>query len=217
MRLNPWPWIGFLVLAILPASGCTRIPLCLGHERFIIPREIEQIHRLRSYIASDSFSPDSLRTSQRARIDSIFFTALRISEGSTLAALRIAAFATIPYYTFPAIIPLVRWVIWIPVTTESREEFEKRFRNLPTDFLSDSSPGNDRDKLPHFFGSAFITCSTRDPVYAEMAGRIIEWLELAFKLEGSMDPRDIEVNAMGAEFGMALMQGRKMSPSCFLQ
>ncbi len=216
--MNPWPWIGFVVLAVLPASGCTLLPLCLGHEhRFVIPREIEQIHQLRSYIASDSFAPDSLRVSQRARVDSIFFAALRIAEGSTLRALRIAAFATIPYYTFPAVVPFVRWVIWIPVTTESREEYEKRLQNLPTGFMSDSSPGKDRDKLPHFFGSAFITCVTRNPLYAEMTGRIIELLELAFKLEGSMDPRDIKVNTMGAEFGTALMRGRKISPSRFLQ
>jgi len=202
----------------MPMSGCTPVPLCFGHEyRFVIPQEIEQIHRLRGYIASASFSPDSMRVSQRARIDSIFFAALRISEGSTLAALRIATFATIPYYTFPAMIPVVRWVIWIPVTTETREEYEQRFNNLPTGFLSDSSPGDDRDKLPHFFGSAFITCLTRNPVCAEMTGRTIEWLELVFKLEGSMDPRDIEVNARGAEFGMSLMQGRKTPPSRFLR
>ncbi len=89
--------------------------------------------------------------------------------------------------------------------------------NLPGLLLPDSPASLDRDKLPHFFGSAWLQCVIRNPDLVSMAGELLELSEAIFKLEGSRDERDILVNKRGIAFAIALQQHEHVLPSDFFK
>lgn len=182
-------------------------------ESFFLPEYLAHMYRLRRFIADDAFPAQFGALSSRARIDAIWLAAVKITEGNPFESLLVACFATLPYRTFDAIVPLVQWVITIPVSTESREEFRRRLRHLPAGFLPDSPPGGDQDKLPHFFGSAYLACVTKSPATAYRAGVWVETLESIFKLEGFSDERDIRMGERGIDFARALLAHRDLLPS----
>lgn len=184
--------------------------------RFVLPSYLDNMYRLRSYIASDEFSrsSDSLSTAQR--VDAIYLKAVMLTDGNVMEALFLCAVATLPYKTFPAVIPLVNFVITVPVSTESEGQFRRRLKNLPSGLFLDSHARGDQDKLTHFFGSAYLVCVLKAPLWTMSIGSCVEMLESIFKLEGSRDLRDEVANERGIAFGTELMQLRDVLPSKFL-
>lgn len=184
--------------------------------RFVLPSYLDNMYRLRSYIASDEFShsPDSFSATQQ--VDAIYRRAVMLTEGNVMEALFICAVATLPYKTFPAVIPLVNFVITVPVSTESEDQFRSRLKNLPSGLFLDSPARSDQDKLTHFFGSAYLVCVLKAPLWTMGIGSGVEMLESIFKLEGSRDVRDEVANERGIAFGTELMQSRDVLPSKFL-
>ncbi len=200
----------------VPRIDLPPLPLLQRIESGFLPEDLSRIHRLRGFIAGDLFPARYGGLPAATRIDVIYLAAVKIAEGDPIQALLISCFATLPYRTFDAIVPLAQWVITLPVSTESREEFRRRLRNLPAGFLPDSPPRGDQDKLPHFFGSAYIACVTKSSAYGERAGIWVETLESVFKLEGFSDERDIRAGEHGIDFGRALLAHRNALPSEFL-
>lgn len=185
--------------------------------RIILPPEISLVYDLRRTIAAQEPLKPRSREKDLRRLDAIYLYAVYLAEGDPYLALFALSFATLPYFTFPARIPLLDISITVPVSTESREAFDRRLRNLPGLLLSDTPAYLDRDKVPHFFGSAWLQCVTKDRHITEAAGELLELGEELFKLEGSRDPRDIFVNRLGAEFGIALQEQRAVLPSDFFR
>jgi hypothetical protein len=185
--------------------------------RALLPEPLGIMYELRGYITD--LEPTEPRTHERdlKLLDALFDRAVYLAEGDIHAALLALTWATLPYHRFPAVVPFVGWTVTVPVSTESRSAFLRRLANLPGLLLPDTPPSLDRDKLPHFFGSAYMQCVVNEPTLADALGYGVEWLEQVFKLEGFHDERDIMVNRMGIVFAMQLQRQRAVRPSDIFQ
>ncbi len=184
---------------------------------FILPDELTLIYELRSWLSRQDPLHPRTRAGDLRRTDEIYHRAVYLAEGDAVLAMLGCAWATLPYHTFPARVPLIDVGITVPVSTERRDAFERRMANIPGMLFSDSPRALDRDKLPHFFGSAWLQLLTGRPGVATFAGEALEWAESIFKLEGSRDARDIAVNHLGVQFARALQQHRDVLPSDILK
>jgi hypothetical protein len=106
-------------------------------------------------------------------------------------------------------------LLWLPLTAEFEEDFEARIARLPSALYPDSPPGpaGDRDKLQHFFGSAFLTFFSESVETADEAGRFVEWGEGAFIVDGMSDDRDLRADRHGQDFGLRLRADPSALPS----
>jgi hypothetical protein len=181
--------------------------------RAVLPEPLGIMLELRDYITELEAPETRTRESDLKRLDAIFDRAVYLAEGDAMHALLILTWATLPYHRFPAVLPLLDWTITVPVSTESREAFRRRLANLPGMLLEDTPPSLDRDKPPHFFGSAWLQCVLNSPELADAAGNMLEWMEEVFKLEGFRDERDILVNRLGIIFAMQLQRQQAVRPS----
>ena len=181
--------------------------------RTVLPRELSLVYDLRAFIAEQPPLHPRSREGDLARLDVIYRRAVYLAEGDGSRALLALAFATLPYHTFPARIPLLGFGVTVPVSTESEASFARRMASLPGLLFPDSPPQLDRDKLPHFFGSAGLQVALRNEEITALAGELLETGEELFKLEGFRDERDLMVNRLGACFGLALQRHRRVLPS----
>jgi hypothetical protein len=173
---------------------------------------------LREHIAAfapqrEGMRADSARTRDLARLDSLYIDAMTLAEGDVHEALLALALATLPYRRFPAVIPLTGISITVPVSLESVCAYDKRLRNLPSILLPDTPHWGDRDKLPHFFGSAWLRLALGNRPVTDAAGVLVEMFEETFKLEGAQDDRDLAVDRLGARFAERLMRAPRTRPS----
>ncbi len=183
---------------------------------FFLPSVVVRTYDLRAFIVQLPPLPVSAEA-HRERINIIWDHAVFLADGNIDEALFAAAAATLPYHSFPAYLPLLGWVIRVPVSTESEEEFRKRLMNLPSRLYDNGKDGSDRDKLPHFFGSAWLQYRFHSEFLTAASGEMIEMGEKFFKLEGAYDERDIDANARGRAFGAALLNGESRRPSEYFQ
>lgn len=173
------------------------------------------IDSLTAWIASEKFETlaDSLTPAET--IDAIFLQAGSIKDGDTAEALLAATFAAVPYRVMPVVLPLSGIRLEYPLPSSDQERFEKKNANLPAQWLSDSPPGDfgDKDKLAHFFGSAWLAYAV--PVFdlTRVIGYFLESFEEAFQADNAVDQRDIRVNNLGARFGNALRCNPDTLPS----
>lgn len=193
----------------------TRIWLFL--RGYILPEELNLIYELRSWLSRQEPLRPRTRKGDLDRTDEIYRRAVYLAEGDAVLAMLGCAWATLPYHTFPARIPLLDIGITVPVSTERRDAFERRMANIPGMLFSDTPRALDRDKLPHFFGTAWLQLLTGRPGLAIFAGEALEWGETIFKLEGSRDARDIAVNRLGVRFALQLQAHRDVLPSDILK
>jgi hypothetical protein len=185
--------------------------------RLLFPRELSLAYDLRALIAAQQPLKPRSREGDLRRLDAIFIRAVYLAEGDPFLALFALSIATLPYHTFPARVPLLDLGIIVPVSTESYDAYSRRMENLPGLLFTDSPSSLDRDKLPHFFGSAWLQCVSRNPDLVTLVGEMLELGEEVFKLEGSRDERDILVNRLGIDFAIALQQHQQVLPSEFFK
>jgi len=181
--------------------------------RVLFPFELAVMYELREYISDLPLPESRTRETDLQRLDEIYDHAVYLAEGDAKTALLASAWATLPYHRFPAVVPLLGWTVTVPVSTESVASYRRRLANLPGKLFLDSPPSLDRDKLPHFFGSAWMQCVFNAPELVDTAGEMIELFEAVFKLEGSRDPRDIIANRLGICFAMYLQSRLAVRPS----
>lgn len=151
-----------------------------------------------------------------ARVDSLYQLAIRLTEGNIHDAVFLCSLGTLPYHSFPAYLPLLGVQVKVPISTESIECFERRYRNLPSNIFRDTPPEGDRDKLTHFFGAAWLHLVLKAKGAVALIGELIEVFESTFKLEGFDDRRDIAANDLGIRFARALMNDEDALPSSIL-
>lgn len=174
---------------------------------------------LKSYVRSKRFRALRGRFGDLRAVDALYIRALRLTHGNIGMALLYCTVATMDHHVVGIKNPL--FSIFIPLTGESLEEFTERLNNLPSHFYTDA-PNQDagaRDKLQHFFGSAFIANVFESRAIAERLGAFVEWGEDAFIFDGAYDERDLRANRQGREFGLALLAAtdlRSVLPSHFL-
>lgn len=184
----------------------------------LFPETVINTYRMRDFISSGYFGSYKNSNGDLKAIDEIYNYALWLTDNDIPQSLFIISLASLPYKRTPAKIPLLNFDVMFYFSLESDEYFKKRFENLPSHFLPDSPMGTfgDKDKLPHFFGSAFISYSSNMKFLSEYVGDMIELGEAFFSLEGYYDERDRVTNGIGSEFGLQLLRNPNVKPSDFL-
>lgn len=186
---------------------------------FFFPKVLQDLTWLDEYLRSTEFSTLRVRSGDPAAVDALFGRALELSWGNTGEALLLSALVTLDHRRVPVRIPLLGVEIPLPLTAEFPEVFEARVAALPTWLYGDSPPGayGDRDKLQHFFGSAFLTLVSESEEAADAAGGLVERGESRWVAGETVDLRDVRANRQGQRFGRALLDGRQAAPSAFLR
>jgi hypothetical protein len=183
----------------------------------VFPKIIQDGVRLKEYITSEEFAAVRRQRGDLRAVDAIFDRATTLAWGNNYEALLIALVATMEHRRFGVKLPLIGALLWAPLTSEFPDEFQQRVRSLPSRLYADTPPGTagDRDKLQHFFGSAFLTYTFESREVAERFSFFVEWGEERFIVDGAFDERDIRANRQGEEFGLKLLQGGAALPSQF--
>lgn len=186
-------------------------------ETYFPPLLIQDGIVLKSFIRSKTFLEIRNQFTDLKAVDAIFIHAMKLTNDNTAIALMLSSLATFDHRMVGLKIPALK--LYFPLSNESEKEFSKRVNNLPVRLYADS-PANqfgDRDKLQHFFGSAFLAFVFESRDASERFGTFIEKGEDAFIVDGSIDERDIRANHQGQQFGLALLHDNHRLPSEFLK
>ena len=179
------------------------------------PFFIQHGMELKSFIRSRTFDAIRRKYGDLKAVDAIFIRAMKITNENTAVSLLISAIAYFEHRTVHLKVPIFALVF--PLTNESEKEFTRRVKNLPAKIYSDTPLNGDRDKLQHFFGSAFLAFIFESRQPAERFGDFIEEGEDAFLVDGALDERDMRANRQGQEFGLALLNNIHRVPSEFIK
>ncbi|MBK7381283.1 MAG: hypothetical protein IPJ03_20270 [Ignavibacteriales bacterium] len=185
---------------------------------YIFPQQSnlsKAVNHISEYIASEIFAEIRINDGDLAATDSIFIEALKFTEhdyGNTLFALM---FATVPYRKVPIRLPLINSMVYYPLTSADEEIFLKKNENLPRYLFFDTPQSiyGDKDKLSHFFGSAFLSYESNFFDIGKVIGYFVEAFEESFKVQSSVDLRDLAVNEYGRLFGNLLKENKQLLPS----
>ena len=173
------------------------------------------VNHISSYIASEEFLQLKNKIGDVSAVDSIFIDATRFTEGNISEALLALMLATVPYNEVPIRFPLFNSTVNFPLTSAGEEIFLSKNENLPR-YLFFDSPTNkygDKDKLAHFFGSAFLSYESYIFDIGKLIGYFVEAFEESFKVQSSVDIRDLDVNEYGRLFGDLLKENKGLLPS----
>jgi hypothetical protein len=173
------------------------------------------VNYLSDFIASDYFIELKETNSDLALVDSIYLRAITFTEKDYSEALLALTFATIPYKKVPILIPVIKEIIYYPLTAADDSTFKLKNKNLPRYLFYDSPKTDfgDVDKLAHFFGNAFIGYSENIFDLSSLIGYFVESFEESFKVQSKVDYRDLDVNWYGDQFGKLLKENEELLPS----
>ncbi len=182
---------------------------------WILPESVSGILAMKEFIRWDAFQSFRRDSGDRQAVDLIFQKGLQIARGDIDAALFLCFVGTTDHAKVGVHMPLFGFVVVIPLTTESDQYFQKRLDHMPSHFYPDSPKwkSGDKDKLQHFFGSAFLAYLTGSGAYTKTLGDWTEVLEQRYIVDGLDDPRDRRANNQGVQFGKMLFDGMKVLPS----
>ena len=169
----------------------------------------------RSFIREGAFARMEHFRGDLAAMDSIFSLALVVNDFNVGDALLSATTGCFDHKTIYVKLPFFNMPV--PLTFESDSDFQTRYNHLPAHLFTDTPPEGDRDKLQHFFGSAFIAWTTHSHSLATAIGDAIEILEPPLIVGGDNDPRDKRANRSGAAFALLLQTYPALPPSAVLK
>jgi hypothetical protein len=181
-----------------------------------IPKFIADAAYLKSTIPGEEFQRVRREAGDPAAVDTLFALAKDLSWGNLYAALLITTVAVMDHRRVGVDLPLLGELLWFPLTSEFEEEFRARVAALPSALYADSPRGGDRDKLQHFFGSAFIALLSESANAADRTGEFVEWGEEEFIVGGTADDRDARANREGQRFALRLLTDPFARPSQYL-
>lgn len=173
------------------------------------------VNSISEYIASENFIQLKKEYGDLIAVDSIYKFALKTNNYDYSETLLSLMFATVPYRVVPIQTPLLKIQLNYPLISADEEVFNKKNNNLPRYLFIDTPQNNygDLDKLAHFFGSAFLSYNSRLFDLGELIGYFVEVFEESFKVQSSIDLRDIDVNYYGRFFGNLLDADKTVMPS----
>ncbi len=183
-----------------------------------LPKTFQDLTRLKEFVTGSDFLRYRRANGDRAAVDTLYRRALRLSWDNTAEALWISLMATMEHRWVDVRIPLIGLIIPFPLTSEFGDEFAARVKALPSKLYDDSprTPFGDKDKLQHFFGSAFLAYVMESGNAVDRLGELIEWGESRFVPGEEEDLRDMRANRQGQEFARALLAGLAVKPSDFM-
>ena len=119
----------------------------------------------------------------------------------------------------PVTIPLLNIRIPLRLPSVNERLFKIKKRNLPGIVYFDSrlKGGQDKDKVAHFFGNAFLAYNLPFINASKVLGIFVELFESSFKVSGGVDFRDLQTNGLGEAFGTSLRKNNKLLPSQFFK
>ena len=173
------------------------------------------VNHISEYIASEEFINLKNKSGDIAATDSIFVEAVNYTKGNISDALLALMLATVPYREVPIRMSILNSIINYPLTSANEETFLMKNENLPR-YLFFDSPQNaygDKDKLAHFFGSAFLSYESNIFDIGKLIGYFVEAFEESFKVQSSIDLRDLDVNYYGRMFGNLIQENKDLLPS----
>ena len=174
---------------------------------------------LTKFICSDYFVSLKNKTTDLDLVDTLYLRSLKYYLNDPSEAMLALTFATLPYTEIHITIPLIQLKFTVPLPTVRGQLFTVKMKNLPAKFFYDT-PNNafgDKDKIPHFFGSAFIEYNIPYLNLSRFIGIFVEKFEEVFYVDGQADLRDLYVNGLGIKFGKALRKNDKLLPSEILK
>jgi hypothetical protein len=173
------------------------------------------VNYISSYIASEKFIQLKKEIGDLPAVDSIYTTALKFEDDDYSEALLASCLATLPYKEVPIVIPLIKSVWNYPLVSAGDSIYNLKNENLPSNFFYDTPQNDygDKDKNAHFFGFAFLSYSTVFFDFEHLIGNFIEAFEEDFKIQSSVDYRDLDVNFYGKCFGKMLKKDKSALPS----
>jgi hypothetical protein len=130
-------------------------------------------------------------------------------------ALLALTFAAIPYREVPIQIPVIKLTLNYPLISASDSIFNLKNENVPENLFYDTPQDKygDKDKLAHFFGSAYISFSSHIFDLGNPIGYFVEVFEESFKVQSTIDERDLITNELGNLFGKLLKKNKNIFPS----
>lgn len=163
---------------------------------WILPDGFRQGYEVRELILSPDY--DSLRTfaNDRETLDALYQYALYTSHGDEESATFAMLVAVFEHRTIP-----MKMGVEIPLSFENEEAFTRRVERLPRHIYNDST--DDRDKLQHFFSSAYIKRTLGMSWLVNLLGEVVEILEEKLVTGGANDRRDIVANRDGVRFAVS--------------
>lgn len=196
----------FLIIIVLP--------FCISAQ----PLD-ESVSYFSNYIISEEFSSIRNTYGDLTAIDTLYKKALDYHSGDISEALLATALATLAFKELPVRVPMLDIKLELPLAHVSDSLFNKKIDSLPKDlfFNSPKTKFGDKDKVSHFFGSAYFAESVTFFKLSKFMGIFVEFFEAAFKVEGFLDLRDIAVNNLGELFGNALNENPDLLPSQVLK
>jgi hypothetical protein len=175
----------------------------------------KSVNLISEYISSDEFISLKDKIGDLKSIDSIYIQSIIHSNNDYSEALLALTFATVPYKEVPIQIPLLKVIINYPLISASDSVFLLKNENLPRYIFFDSPDDSygDKDKLAHFFGSAYISYTSNILDLGNPIGYFVEVFEESFKVQSSIDERDLITNNLGNKFGKLLKRNKGILPS----
>jgi hypothetical protein len=175
----------------------------------LIPEGIRVGYDMRDYIASPEFGAfDSIAPPEQV-FDEIYFESLALTHGDLSEALLAASFGSFEHEYIP--LDFFGAEVDLPLTSETHARFLLRVSHLPEHLYH--IPEGDRDKLQHFFASAWLKSLLGMDWLVRLAGEGVEAGEGAFVIGDSRDPRDVHANGDGLKFEMRTEQSPDTRPS----
>ncbi len=170
-----------------------------------------EIH-LKRYLRDERFYILRKQYDDTLAVDAIFDHAMLLAEGNVKEALLLSLFAVMDHRQLGFKIPVVG-SLYIPLTYENDSLFRLWRMHLPKKVLNDNLRSSDKDKLQHFFGSAFLAYELNSNTIVRWIGDLLELGEDRFVLGGRNDVRDQLANERGREFGLRLHHEDGLLPS----
>ena len=179
------------------------------------PDLIKETRQIRAYVRDQRFAELVKRCGDVRAMDFIYLKALKISDHNITRALFLSMIAALDHRNVDLKVPVIG-TLGVPLTFEEDSLFKARFGNLPSRLYDDTPPEGDKDKLQHFFGSAYIAFASESRDLARTSGDLVEWGEAKFVVGGVDDPRDRRSNKQGERFGHDLLTVKNLLPSDYL-
>lgn len=188
------------------------IPVSIVSQQSKLSRSVNSLSK---YIASENFTKLKNSLGDIAATDSVYLKALELTDFDYSEALLALTFATVPYREVPVQLPLLNTILNYPLISADEETYLNKNDNLPKYLFLDSPVNNygDKDKLAHFFGSAFLSYESNFFDLGKLIGYFVEAFEESFKVQSKVDLRDLDVNEYGRLFGKMLKENNKVLPS----
>jgi len=183
----------------------------------VTPRIVTETRIIRSFIRDERFARLMQRCGDIRATDAIYIKALVLTEFNTGRALFLSLLAVLDHQSIRVKMPVIG-ALTVPMTLEEDEAFSKRSEQLPRRLYPDTprNPSGDRDKLQHFFASAYLEYIGEAAKITDAVGNAVEAAEAQVIIGGANDERDKRANRQGAAFGRGLLSDRTRLPSDYL-